>query len=180
MKRIACACVVLLLILGATSCNAKQSDKPKLVLEIVVDQLRGDMPAMVLDRCGPGGFRYLTEKGVWFKNAHHPHANTETIVGHVTLSTGAYPSRHGMVGNVWFDAEKGRLVYNIEDPDYAATGGFGARDMDSEVDYTQVAKTEGRSPKTIVTTTFSDEMALFLGTKLPSGSVGKPLEELFK
>jgi hypothetical protein len=123
------------------------------------------MPALVLDRCKPGGFRYLTEKGVWYKNAHHPHANTETIVGHVTLSTGAYPSRHGMVGNVWFDAEKGRLVYNIEDSDYAATGGLGARDMDSEVDHSQVAKTEGRSPRTIITTTLSDEMALFYGPK---------------
>ena len=138
---------------------------PRFVLEIVVDQLRGDMPAMVLDRCSSGGFRYLIEKGVWYKNAHHPHANTETIVGHVTLSTGAYPSRHGMVGNVWFDAEKGRLVYNIEDPDYAATGGVGARDMDAEVDPSQVAKTEGRSPHTIITTTFSDELGLFYGDK---------------
>ena len=53
----------------------------------------------------------------------------------------------------------------IEDPDYDATGGFGARDMDSEVDPTQVAKTEGRSPRTIVTTTFSDELSLFYGPK---------------
>jgi predicted AlkP superfamily pyrophosphatase or phosphodiesterase len=165
MKRIACVCVVIFTILAFTSANAKQQDRPKLVLEIIVDQLRGDMPAMVLDRSGSGGFRYLIEKGVWYKNAHHPHANTETIVGHVTISTGAYPSRHGMVGNVWFDAEKDRLVYNIEDPDYEATGGLGARDMDSEVDPTQVAKTEGRSPKTIITTTFSDELSLFYGPK---------------
>ncbi len=165
MKRLLCIFVASFASLVFASANADQQARPKLVLQIVVDQLRGDMPATVLDRCGPGGFRYLTEKGVWFRDAHHPHANTETIVGHVTLSTGAYPSRHGMVGNVWFDAEKGRLVYNIEDSDYGATGGVGARDMDSEVDYTQVAKTEGRSPRTIVTTTFSDEMALFYGPK---------------
>ena len=165
MKRIPCLLIVLIASLVLTSATAAQQAMPKLVLEIVVDQLRGDMPAMVFDRIEPGGFRYLIEKGVWYKNAHHPHANTETIVGHVTLATGAYPSRHGMVGNVWFDAEKGRLVYNIEDSDYAATGGLGARDMDSEVDYSQVAKTEGRSPRTIVTTTFSDEMALFFGPK---------------
>ncbi|MHC4749384.1 MAG: alkaline phosphatase family protein, partial [Planctomycetota bacterium] len=155
--------VVLTLVFPNTGGTAEAPAAPRLVLEIVVDQLRGDMPAMVLDRCGLGGFRYLTEKGLWYKNAHHPHANTETIVGHVTLSTGAYPSRHGMVGNVWFDAEKDRLVYNIEDPDYAATGGLGARDMDSEVDHSQVSKTEGRSPRTIITTTFSDELALFYG-----------------
>ena len=144
---------------------AKTIEPPRLVLEIVVDQLRGDMPALVLERCGPGGFRYMTEKGVWYKNAHHPHSNTETIVGHVTLSTGAYPSRHGMVGNVWFDAESDRLMYNIEDANYQATGGVGARDMDAEVDPSQVAKTEGRSPHTIVTTTFSDELGLFYGDK---------------
>ena len=163
MKQIAYVWFIFFAIFISAPVHAEQLDRPKLVLEIVVDQLRGDMPAMVLDRCGPGGFRYLTEKGIWYKNAHHPHANTETIVGHVTLSTGAYPSRHGMVGNVWFDAEKDRLVYNIEDPDYAATGGIGARDLDSEVDPTQIAKTEGRSPKTIITTTFSDELSLFYG-----------------
>ena len=95
MKRIVCVPVVLVSILGSISAFAEQQDRPKLVLEIVVDQLRGDMPDMVLDRLDSGGFRYLTEKGVWYQNAHHPHANTETIVGHVTLSTGAYPSRHG-------------------------------------------------------------------------------------
>ena len=162
MKQFAYLSSVCLLLFCLTPVNAQQ-DRPKLVLEIVVDQLRGDMPAMVLDRLDSGGFRYLTEKGVWYQNAHHPHANTETIVGHVTLSTGAYPSRHGMVGNVWFDAEKDRLVYNIEDPDYEATGGLGARDMDSEVDASQVSKTEGRSPRTIITTTFSDELSLFYG-----------------
>jgi hypothetical protein len=81
--------VALALVFPNTGETAEAPAAPRLVLEITVDQLRGDMPAMVLDRLGPGGFRYLTEKGVWYKNAHHPHANTETIVGHVTLSTGA-------------------------------------------------------------------------------------------
>ena len=56
--------IVFFSILSLTSVNADQQDRPKLVLEIVVDQLRGDMPAMVLDRLESGGFRYLTEKGV--------------------------------------------------------------------------------------------------------------------
>lgn len=146
-----------------SAAESKPRSQPRLILQVTVDQLRGDLPAMVLERTGEGGLRRLFEQGVWYSNAHHPHANTETIVGHVTLATGAYPSRHGMVGNVWFDAEDDRLRYNIEDADYAATGGLGARDMDSEVDPTQVAKTEGRSPKTIITTTFSDELRLFYG-----------------
>ena len=157
-------------LIGLSACDTTQAPPvaetvklPRLVLQITVDQLRGDMPAMVLDRLPPGGFRYLAENGTWYANAHHPHANTETIVGHVTLATGAYPSRHGMVGNVWFDAESDRLMYNIEDANYAATGGVGARDMDSEVDKSQVSRTEGRSPRTILTTTFSDELGLFYG-----------------
>jgi predicted AlkP superfamily pyrophosphatase or phosphodiesterase len=164
-KRIIVVIAVLSAFLTLTPASAGQSERPKLVLEIIVDQLRGDMPSMVLERNGSGGFRYLAENGAWYKNAHHSHANTETIVGHTTISTGAYPSRHGMVGNVWFDSKLDRLVYNIEDPDYAATGGLGARDMDAEVDSTQVSKTEGRSPRTIITTTLSDELSLTYGSQ---------------
>ncbi|MHC4647137.1 MAG: alkaline phosphatase family protein [Planctomycetota bacterium] len=125
MKSVKLSNVVLLLLTALflmPPVAAAEPARAKLVLEIVVDQLRGDMPGLAMDRCGPGRFRHLAQNGVWYDNAHHPHANTETIVGHVTLATGAYPSRHGMVGNVWVDAEKDRLVYNIEDPDYAATG----------------------------------------------------------
>ena len=65
-------------------------DKPKLILQITVDQLRGDLPTRYYDRLGKGGLRYLLDKGVVYNNAHHAHANTETIVGHVTLATGAH------------------------------------------------------------------------------------------
>lgn len=156
------ACLATYLLLTCLAI-AKEPALPRLVLQLTIDQLRGDMVEMVLDRCEPGGFRYLAENETWYANAHHPHANTEMIVGHVTLATGAYPSRHGMVGNVWFDTEVKRLRYNIEDADYNATGGFGAREMDSEVDRSQIARTEGRSPRTILTTTISDEVALFFG-----------------
>jgi len=139
--------------------------KPRLILQITVDQLRGDLPRRHLAQMGPGGFRYLLSNGAVYENAHHAHANTETIVGHVTLATGANPSQHGMVGNVWFDAESDRLVYNIEDASYDATGGVGARDMDSEVDRSQVSRTEGRSPRTILTTTFGDELSLTFAGK---------------
>jgi hypothetical protein len=134
---------------------------PRLILQITVDQLRGDMPASVYDRFGPGGFRYLYEHGVVYENAHHRHANTETVVGHATLATGADPADHGMIGNVWFDRELGRAVYNIEDDRYTLTGEGGGVDKDVEVDPTQkVAGTDGRSPAALLTTTFSDELAL--------------------
>ena len=78
-----------------------QPAPPKLILQITVDQLRGDLPERFLDQMGAGGFRYLLEQGVVFKDAHHAHSNTETIVGHATLATGAHPAAHGMVANVW-------------------------------------------------------------------------------
>ena len=74
---------------------------PKLILQITVYQLRGDLPQRFLDRMGEGGFRYLLIQGVVFKDAHHAHTNTETIVGHAMLAMGAHPASHGMVGNVW-------------------------------------------------------------------------------
>ena len=84
-----------------------ETEKPRLILQITVDQLRGDLPARFLDRMGEGGFRYLLEEGIVYGNAHHAHANTETIVGHATLATGAHPAAHGMIGNVWLDRGTG-------------------------------------------------------------------------
>ena len=55
---------------------------PRLVLQITVDQLRGDLPGRFIKNMGEGGFRYLMNHGVWYADAHHAHANTETIVGH--------------------------------------------------------------------------------------------------
>ncbi len=74
------------------------------------------------------GLDILYENGVVYENAHHRHANTETVVGHATLATGADPAEHGMIGNVWFDKELGRAVYNIEDDRYALVGEGGGVD----------------------------------------------------
>jgi predicted AlkP superfamily pyrophosphatase or phosphodiesterase len=79
----------------------------RLVLQLTVDGLRADLLTRSDDRFGEGGFRYLLDNGAVFANSHYQHANTETIVGHATLATGAHPSVHGMTGNVWYDAEAG-------------------------------------------------------------------------
>jgi predicted AlkP superfamily pyrophosphatase or phosphodiesterase len=96
----------------------RAGEQPKLILQITVDGLRGDLPARFYNVLGEGGFRYLMEKGILYTNAHYQHANTETIVGHASLATGTVPAAHGMVANVWFDREQDRLAYNIEDPRY--------------------------------------------------------------
>ncbi len=133
----------------------------RLVLQITVDQLRGDLPGRVLDRLEPGGFRYLYEEGIHYANAHYQHANTETIVGHATLATGAHPADHGMVGNVWLDRGTGKLTYNVEDAAYPLlTAGAGVDDA-TEIDPTQkAAGTQGRSPRALLVSTFSDELAI--------------------
>lgn len=135
---------------------------PRLVLQITVDQLRGDLPGRFLKNMGEGGFRYLMNQGVWYANANHAHANTETIVGHTTLATGADPATHGMIGNVWFDRPTGKLIYNIEDPKYPLLTPGSSVDKVTEIDPTQkVASTDGRSPAAILGTTFGDELAIY-------------------
>jgi predicted AlkP superfamily pyrophosphatase or phosphodiesterase len=134
-------------------------ERPRLVLQITVDQLRGDLPTRYYDRLGEGGFRYLLENGVFYRNAHHAHANTETIVGHTTLATGAHPSAHGMIGNLWFDRETGFTTYNVEDARYRLLTEGADVDEGSEIDPTQrAARSEGRSPAAILVSTFSDEL----------------------
>ncbi|MGL1958206.1 MAG: alkaline phosphatase family protein [Colwellia sp.] len=132
---------------------------PKLIVQITVDALRGDLPTRYMKNMGKGGFRYLLNEGVYYSNAHYQHANTETIVGHVSLATGAPPSVHGMVGNVWYDRALNRQVYNIEDPNYHLLGDGGV-DQKTELDATQkVAQGDGRSPIPFLSSTFSDELA---------------------
>jgi predicted AlkP superfamily pyrophosphatase or phosphodiesterase len=146
--------------------TVQAADPPRLVLQITVDALRGDLPGRYAHLFGDGGFRYLMEEGIFYTNAHYQHANTETIVGHASLATGTVPAAHGMVGNVWFDREDGRLVYNIEDPDEHLLSAGADVDQSTEIDPTQrAAKVEGRSPKAILASTFSDELAIHTNGK---------------
>jgi hypothetical protein len=136
------------------------AEPPRLILQITVDALRGDLPQLYLHNFGKGGFRYLFEKGVHYSNAQYEHGNTETIVGHASLATGTTPALHGMVGNVWFDKDAGRLVYNVEDGRYHLLDSNAGVDKDREIDPTQrVALADGRSPRALLTSTFSDELA---------------------
>jgi len=138
------------------------TEKPRLILQITVDQLRGDLPFRYYDEFGEGGFKYLINKGTVYMDAQHDHANQETIVGHATLATGAYPADHGMIGNLWLDREKNKLVYNIEDDRYKLLSKDAGVNRDSEVDPTQkAASSDGRSPAAILVSTFSDELASF-------------------
>jgi hypothetical protein len=161
-KKLVFSIVILMLPLAAVTAE----QPPKLVLQITVDQLRGDLPAKYLDKMGDGGFRYLLENGVVYENAHHAHANTETIVGHATLATGAHPADHGLIANTWFDRKSGELTYNIEDARYPLLTEGADVDRATEIDPTQkVAGTDGRSPATMLVSTFSDQLAIHTARK---------------
>lgn len=84
-----------------------------LAVIVTVDQLRGDMPGKLYERFGEGGFRRLYTEGVFYPHAHYAHSATETAVGHATLTTGALPRDHGIVGNEW--SEQGDRVYAVDD-----------------------------------------------------------------
>jgi predicted AlkP superfamily pyrophosphatase or phosphodiesterase len=136
-----------------------QPSQPKLVLQITVDALRGDLPERFRHNYGEGGFERFLDQGIHYTNAHFEHSNTETIVGHVALATGAPPAVNGMVGNLWYDRSLKRVVYNIEDGDYNLLSQSGGVDKSTEIDTTQkAAQGDGRSPLNIHTSTFSDEL----------------------
>src|SRR5215470_20013227 len=81
---------------------AVSPSRPKLVVLLVVDQMRGDY----IDKFEgqwTGGLKRLVREGAWFRQAAYPYAATETCVGHATISTGSFPAGHGMVANAWWD-----------------------------------------------------------------------------
>jgi predicted AlkP superfamily pyrophosphatase or phosphodiesterase len=102
---------------------ALPAQPPALVVWITVDQLRGDL----VDHYRPlwtGGFRRLLTDGRAFTNATHDHALTATAPGHASLSTGVYPSRHGIVSNAWYEArgDTWQLTSNVGDANVATVG----------------------------------------------------------
>jgi len=95
--------------------TSKAPARPKLVVVLVVDQMRGDYVDKFRGQWS-GGLKRLLDEGAWFRNAAYPYAATETCVGHSTISTGAFPATHGMVSNSWFDRESQKPVTCTADP----------------------------------------------------------------
>ena len=87
----------------------KAPARPKLVVLIVVDQMRGDYVDKFRGQWS-AGLKRLLDDGAWFHEAAYPYAATETCVGHSTISTGALPSTHGMISNTWFDRASQKTV----------------------------------------------------------------------
>jgi predicted AlkP superfamily pyrophosphatase or phosphodiesterase len=153
--------------------DAVAAEKPRLILAITIDGLRGDIPLRYADRFGPGGFRYLMEQGVVYDNAHYQHSTTFTAVGHATLFTGGNSPQHGLAGNDWHDYSRGQ-VYCVEDDRHPIIG----REPKAH---------EGTSPRNLTASTYGDELILASGGRsrvfsvsikdrgaiLPGGRLGK-------
>lgn len=124
---------------------------PKLVVLISIDQFRGDYPSRFTPYFLPaksgrklGGFRFLTETGAWYMDAHHNHLPTATGPGHATLMTGSEPTLNGIVGNSWFDRKKGKGRYVVDDDQVESIGGAGGK----------------MSPRPLLVTTVGDELKM--------------------
>jgi len=89
--------------------------RPRLVVLVVVDQMRGDYVDKFQGQW-TGGLKRLVKEGAWFREAAYPYAATETCVGHSTISTGALPATHGMVANAWWERDSQRVVTCTFDP----------------------------------------------------------------
>jgi Type I phosphodiesterase / nucleotide pyrophosphatase len=89
---------------------------PRLILFVSVDQMRADYLER-FESLWTGGFRRLVDESVSFVETRHEHAVTTTSPGHASLVTGAYPSRHGIIDNEWWDANEGDEVYSVADAD---------------------------------------------------------------
>ena len=88
---------------------ASDATKPKLVVVLVIDQMRGDYIDKFQSQW-TGGLKRLVREGAWFHDAAYPYAATETCVGHSTVSTGAFPATHGMIANEWWDREQQKEI----------------------------------------------------------------------
>ena len=123
------------------------STKPKLVVLISVDQMRGDY----IDRFQhqwSKGLKRLVAEGAWFRQADFPYYNTVTCSGHASISTGTVPAVHGMVLNQWWERDNSRLVSCTDDDDAQL------------ITYGGPVKGVGNSARNLMTTTLSDEMRI--------------------
>jgi predicted AlkP superfamily pyrophosphatase or phosphodiesterase len=92
------------------------SGKPKLVVLVVFDQMRGDYLKKWQPLFGEGGFKRLQTEGAWYTNCHYPYAYTLTAAGHTSLVTGTSPYKHGIIANEWWDRKYGENVQSTTPP----------------------------------------------------------------
>jgi predicted AlkP superfamily pyrophosphatase or phosphodiesterase len=151
-KRCICKLLVALLVVPWTPpARASAYDAhPRLVIILVVDQLRADY----LDRYRADfkgrGFRLFLDKGAYFEDCYYDYANTKTAPGHATLGTGAYTDGHGISANSWWDLTRNKThpISSVEDDRYRILGAI------------HPGKEPGASPLNLRASTVGDSLRL--------------------
>lgn len=145
MKQLLVFCIALFTGINTFSQNRIPPQRPKLVVGIVVDQMRIDYLYRYWDRFEEKGFKKLVNEGAFFKNTHLNYQYTQTAVGHATIYTGATPSVHGIISNQWYNRMKKQKVYCVEDPKAKTIGG---------------ETRTGMSPANLLCNTIGDELRI--------------------
>ncbi len=89
---------------------AAESEKPRLLVLVVFDQMRGDYLERWGSLFGTDGFGRLTKNGAWYTQCHYPYATTQTGPGHASMLSGCSPAQHGIVANQWYDRQTAEVV----------------------------------------------------------------------
>ena len=121
-------------------------EKPKLVVGIVVEQLRYDHLEQYRSRLAENGIRLLLNEGTYYQNASYEYMLTQSAPGHATISTGAEPSVHGITSDSWYASLRNELVYSTADNSVDPVGGS--------------YESGQRSPVNLLASTFSDELKM--------------------
>jgi len=127
--------------------SAVAAGPPRLVVVVVVDQLRADYIDRFRPFFGEGGFERFIKDGARMTRARYRHGITVTCAGHATILTGSSPAVSGIIANEWWNAGQGRVEYCARDDDSPLVGVHG----------------QGRSPKNLVGSTVGDVLRLSNG-----------------
>lgn len=121
-------------------------NRPKLVVGLVVDQMRWDYLYRYYDRYTEGGFKRMVNEGFSVENTLIPYTPTYTAVGHSSIYTGSVPAITGIIGNNWFDPQRRKNVYCTDD---STVTGVGADNAAGKM-----------SPRNLLSSTITDELRL--------------------
>jgi predicted AlkP superfamily pyrophosphatase or phosphodiesterase len=130
------------------SCKRKNADveRPKLVIGVVIDQMRWDYLYRYYDRYGNNGFKRILRDGYECRQASINYLPSFTAPGHTCIYTGSVPSIHGIAGNDWVDRLTGKVTYCVDDNTVKTTG--------------DESEAGSMSPANLLTTTVTDELRL--------------------
>ena len=153
---------LLLMVLFLVSCQKNiVPSSPKLVVGIVVDQMRMDYLTRFQNHYGSDGFKRFYNQGFIAKNHHFDYAQTKTGPGHASIATGTPPVVHGIIANDWFDSATARLQYCVYDNNYEGVG---------------TESHQGKkAPTQLLVSTFSDEIRL--ATQLRGKAIGISIKD---